>query len=265
MNFDVIHSIMVLFSYRCPTTDTQSFGYTNDVAGPTAQGITYILNLGEKANILNRSDVYFARLRCRVTLCVDELNTPNSDREGLYLNIPKCQWYEPGYHCIQQMLGDPNPNLIQTLQSERFVLQVQQSATSSSTQQMTDTVDPHRNIPSTGMDGSKGGSKGDSLRDRANPLSSTSQSKRRNKTQRNSRQDAGSTNIYTLVIVCIACFLSGAATVAILWILQSHKQKMKHQIRSKGYDVNTSIQMSKAESREPITDSSSVDMSTSEA
>jgi hypothetical protein len=77
--------------------------------------------------------------------------------------------------------------------------------------------------------------------------------------------DAGSTNIYTLVIVCIACFLSGAATVAILWILQSHKQKMKHQIRSKGYDVNTSIQMSKAESREPITDSSSVDMSTSEA
>jgi hypothetical protein len=86
------------------------------------------------------------------------------------------------------MLGDPNPNLIQTLQSERFVLQVQQSATSSSTQQMTDTVDPHRNIPSTGMDGSKGGSKGDSLRDRANPLSSTSQSKRRNKTQRNSRQ-----------------------------------------------------------------------------
>jgi hypothetical protein len=94
------------------------------------------------------------------------------------------------------MLGDPNPNLIQTLQSERFVLQVQQSATSSSTQQMTDTVDPHRNIPSTGMDGSKGGSKGDSLRDRANPLSSTSQSKRRNKTQRNSRQG----NLLSLVI-----------------------------------------------------------------
>lgn len=73
---------------RCPETEDQFFGNTQNKSDLTAEGVTYVFNLRKAAQFQNGNAVQYARLICNVTLCVDEFRD-ESDLNELYPELPK--------------------------------------------------------------------------------------------------------------------------------------------------------------------------------